>query len=834
MMNEEYSIEICSQLKEKFQQQNLYRPMRIKRYDPGTVMNLDIEDITTAATGKVVIKIEAYVGGGFAGQVYRVKLQQVDAGLIHEEGLQAGSVYALKIFIPPSGFSRIFRNFIYWLGFQAPFQMQVNVHAARAGALWQKFIRRGARIKFGSETGVNNVFAIFRNEQMKSYGEISTWIEGRTWKLEVDDHLDLLKRYLRHKPVDTGQLGSPEYRAKKEFMSKFVTMLHQMGGAEFARQYEWATCKSQPNCLKQISSDPNPQKGLVAVDFRAGLALLPFLPMSPGDFKLIFAGFRRLSLVQFDRGNIKQLEQFISGHSEKFTDMEAMLVRLKESERIYRTSQIDISHNHFKLLFSKKLWSGIVASARSAWKIRNLIDKNCEIRLKKNWPLQFFFYIVGIIPILGNFIRKIFGHQGWRRHYGRLLSSWSYLRRAWRAKVAEKITVWHRNGRLSEKKALRLANASWRYLAHLPLSILPGGLHRFFSDWTYAKQKLHHILVRPIKLYFNADSREQWLKDMVAEGQKKQMLTPEDASIIHNQIKEPFIQKYLKSLAVHVCTLPVTQIVSLLVSWIYVTMHPELTTAQAAAAVGAILILFQITPVSPGSLVRGFYVLALVIRERNFKDYNIAVFLGFFKYIGYLAFPIQMTYRYPTLARFMAGHWATEAVHIIPVFGERGALLEHWVFRLFYNLPLTIRRRMQKIALNRQNQSARYWHLVPLTLVGAAILTIADRLFYKNTLLIPTLKDNWWLIILAMVVGGRLVTRLCGGASLAKRIISAVVFGTMAALVYSAITLLLPLVESMTFEGHLPTFLWHFFLFTLLSTISAIITEIKKQDPDIK
>jgi len=70
-------------------------------------------------------------------------------------------------------------------------------------------------------------------------------------------------------------------------------------------------------------------------------------------------------------------------------------------------------------------------------------------------------------------------------------------------------------------------------------------------------------------------------------------------------------------------------------------------------------------------------VLYLVIRERNIKDYNIALVLAFFKYVGYLAFPIQMAYRYPVLARFMAVHWATSAVHIVPVFGESGALLEH-------------------------------------------------------------------------------------------------------------------------------------------------------------
>ena len=168
------------------------------------------------------------------------------------------------------------------------------------------------------------------------------------------------------------------------------------------------------------------------------------------------------------------------------------------------------------------------------------------------------------------------------------------------------------------------------------------------------------------------------------------IITEEDAELILSKIKEPFIQKYLKSLAVHVCTVPVTQVVSIILAVIYVLMHPEMPRSQSWGVGLGIVALFQVIPLSPGSLVRGLYVLYLVIRERNFKDYNIAVFLGFFKYIGYLAFPIQMAYRYPELARFMAAHWATEAVHIVPVFVETGALLEHWVFCLFYNRPLTI------------------------------------------------------------------------------------------------------------------------------------------------
>jgi len=261
-----------------------------------------------------------------------------------------------------------------------------------------------------------------------------------------------------------------------------------------------------------------------------------------------------------------------------------------------------------------------------------------------------------------------------------------YLRRALRARIAEKVILWHRAGRLSGDMALKTAAKPWLFWCHLPLSILPAGLHRFLTDRRFRKEKLIYIFVRPFKLYFNRQLREQWLRDMVAEGQKKHMLSDDDAQTILTQINEPYIQKYLISLVVHLLTLPVTQIVSVTVAGIYYLLHRGEPNAFAKGL--GIIVAFQLVPISPGSLVRGLYVLALVIKDRDFRDYSIAAILGFFKYIGYLAFPIQMTYHYPAMARFMAGHWATEAVHIVPVFGERGALLEHWGFCLFYNCLL--------------------------------------------------------------------------------------------------------------------------------------------------
>jgi hypothetical protein len=251
-------------------------------------------------------------------------------------------------------------------------------------------------------------------------------------------------------------------------------------------------------------------------------------------------------------------------------------------------------------------------------------------------------------------------------------------------------------------------------------------------------------------------------------------------------------------------------------------MHPEMPRAQAWGIGLGIIALFQVTPISPGSLTRGLYVLYLVIRERNFKDYNIAVFLGFFKYVGYLAFPIQMTYHYPVLARFMAGHWATEAVHVVPIFGERGALLEHWVFCLFYNWPLTIRRRIRKRAEVRATMKPRYWHAGLCAVATAGIFVPADFIYLRNIGEIPGLRDIWWLAILAPLLCGSAVTLGCRGAALGKRIVTAAVSGVLAGALYAVVSVLLS-----HDGGIVASCIWRMFIFGILSTIGAIITELK-------
>ncbi|MBN1787109.1 MAG: hypothetical protein JW806_01795 [Sedimentisphaerales bacterium] len=805
-MTVEYSAQFCRDLESRLEQLSLLRPMRRQRYESGTELDYDLEPIGSSEKVRVKLQVEKFVGGGFAGQVYKVKILEISNPDLCPD-LEVGQICAIKILIPPSGFSKLFRNALYWVGFSGPFQLQVNPAAAKAGALWQKFIRRAAGIKFGDENCVVNIFGTFVDENMGSCGEISEWIEGRTWQLEVDDHVDLLKKWRKAHILDNPKIGSPEYRAKYTFMHEFVKLLHEVGAHEFARQYEWTTLKSQPNCLKRLDGQSEPGNGLVAVDFRAGLALLPFLPMSPGDFKLIFQGLNRGSLVQFDRGDLDKLGGFIGIHREKFGDMLGLFDRLAEAEDIYRNSIPDITHNHIRLFTSGKLWSTIFDSAVVGWKVKGVVDEKAFDKLRKSRVGTFLFFLIGLLPILGNCIRKFFCHSDWHRHYVSILTSAGYFKKALDGKIIEMVTAWHRGGRVSQAKAENLLIQNWRILYHLPCLILIfPSLHRILTDWQFAKEKLYFFTVRPVKLYFNASLRREWLEDMIKQGQKKHILTDEDAKTILSHIDEPFIQKYLQSLAVHICTLPVTQIVSVTIAFIYWMTHRYQDNAWAVGL--GIIAVFQVIPISPGSLTRGMYVVYMVIKDKSFKDYNIAVFLGFFKYVGYLAFPIQMTYRYPALARFMAAHWATDAVHIVPVFGERGALFEHAIFCIFYNWPLTIRRRMRVRAQVREKMAEQYWHILPIALVAALILRFIVQWHFNIA------------VVLLCLISGALTTIYCGRAGLLKRFSAAALAGLLASVLYT--------IFSASNMGI--SILYLYFSFAIIAVIGAILTELSLPD----
>ncbi len=684
----EYSLDLCRKLSKLTKNLDLVKKYRPRRYDAGDVLSLQLTTVWPETQGVGQFRVEKFVGGGFAGQVYRCVLESLSLGEESDPcGLEEGRIYAIKIMLPPTRFSTWFRDALYWIAFQAPFSASVNDAACRAGLLWPKLLRYAMASECGDADAVADAHASFYDEVLGSYGEVREWVEGRTWRLEPD-----LKPWLRWKwkycrPQDS---QSPEFVAKRQFMSTLVAILHKMGSPELARQYEWWTLKSQPNVLKRLGFEDDPARGLCAVDFRAGLALLPFFPMSPRDIGLIVGGIFRGSLAQFDRFHYEKLRRYWNVHPGKSEEITRMAEALIEYDRRYRRSMPDLSHQCFALLVNSELRREVRYGLIEGYLAKGLIDTAFAERLRSSRAAFNFFYLLGIVPLLGVLMRRIWGNADHRKHVGLLFSRTDYRCRAVRAGAAHRLIDWHRSGRSGENRSRYLAEHPWNFwIQRCTLGLLPAKLHRPLAEPKYIAFRYREAIDFIKSFYRDADFRERWLTDLITQGYEEGMLDKAERDSIMSRIRDPFIIKYLKCLAVHFATLPITQIVSVIVASVVAVsaLLGGATWANAGVRFAVILGLFQVTPISPGSLCRGAYVVYLMVRERDFKSYMIAAPISFVKYIGYLAFPFQMVTSYPALSRFMASRWATGAVHIVPVFGEKGALLEHFVFDSFFNLP---------------------------------------------------------------------------------------------------------------------------------------------------
>ena len=684
----EHSPQLCHELAQRIAGAGLVVPYRPTRYETGDLLELEFTTVWPEVAGRGRFRVERLAGSGFAGQVYRCTVESLELdGDVANLALSVGDTCAVKIMIPATGFARRFRNALYWIGFQSAFSAQVNRAACRAGLLLTRLVRVAAAELFGTPEAVANVHASFYDDNLGSYGEIREWVVGRTWRLESDTEPRLRRRWRTIDPSDT---DSPEYVAKRRFMHSLVRLLHEMGAPEFARQYEWGTMKSQPNVMKRAGHDDDPGAGLCAVDFRAGLVLLPFLPMSPRDFGLILEGIGRLSLVQFDRCNFTSLRAFAETH-EALRDCIPMIDRLQEYDTAYRRSMPDITHQGHRLLFDSSLRADVRQGLTDGHRARGTIDEACAARLAAR-PLRFLlFQLLGIVPVLGRMLRKLWGRPDYRVHARRMLGSRTYFMASCRARIWRRLIEWHRAGRTGEAETRRLADRPSSYwVQRLTLGFLPVFLHRWIAWPGYVRERIRDWWCFMRRFYKDGAFREQWLREIIETGHRNGTLHDDERDTLLAQTGDPYVAKYLKCVAVHLATLPVTQIISILSGgaiMIWLMASGRKSWDEAAAVFGIVVLAFQATPISPGSICRGLYVVYLMLREKDFSDYVVAGPLSFVKYIGYLAFPIQMAATYPVLSRFMASRWATDAVHIVPVFGEKGALFEHFVFDMFFNYP---------------------------------------------------------------------------------------------------------------------------------------------------
>ena len=83
-METDYSVEVYQKLEKEFHKAELHRPMYMGRYENGTELTYEVTSVDDANKGRLHLEIEKFVGGGFAGQVYRVKVLDIasDSGPI--------------------------------------------------------------------------------------------------------------------------------------------------------------------------------------------------------------------------------------------------------------------------------------------------------------------------------------------------------------------------------------------------------------------------------------------------------------------------------------------------------------------------------------------------------------------------------------------------------------------------------------------------------------------------------------------------------------------------------------------------------------------------------
>ena len=97
-MDIDYSVEVHRLLEKEFENTALHRPMRLERYEGGAVLTYEVTGVARANRAKVTLEVDKFVGGGFAGQVYRVKILEIETADGSIEGLEVGGFDLLSLF----------------------------------------------------------------------------------------------------------------------------------------------------------------------------------------------------------------------------------------------------------------------------------------------------------------------------------------------------------------------------------------------------------------------------------------------------------------------------------------------------------------------------------------------------------------------------------------------------------------------------------------------------------------------------------------------------------------------------------------------------------------
>lgn len=579
------------------------------------VIETPVKGIDGTFAFDAAFRIGEKLGEGYAGQVYRVVYENTQIP------------YALKVLRPEKESKEKLRNIFYRLSFGANFAPAISEDALRYGLIWQALLRRGAgAILPEGEAAIPEPVGYFWVEQLQAFAEVQEFIEGA---IPIPDNREKNKR-------------------KDIFMNSIATLAENMGGYQIARQYKKWTLLAGANVVEKEDGS------LVAIDWRSGIALPFFLPLSPGDIPIILDNLRHGHFVNFDYADFDQLDRFIEENKEVFTDLIPLVDELKTLDTTYRQT--------------------VQKATTEQWEREKHMDQPIAETLRNNPHVYQAYLFNDNLPFIGQALHRILYSATNRAHLQNLKT--------------HDVASWQRFGRLTEEKARHLDEKTWLYALHkLFFSHGPTKLQKLTDNQELLKTA--EAIIMPLKVIMSKEEQVRWLDDKIQQGLALHLITPDQVGMLQKQAREDKMKR-------------------LVIEMVTVVPFIEITTAIPTIAnliegnylVAGILLA---APITLGGVTRSLYTIGRALgeiptalkekRKKPIVSRLSGILIAPLRGIGPTFLLPNMAIYYPEMASLLTQYYTTKVVRKVPIYGLEGGQLE----RMAYEAPEQTRRVAKKV-----------------------------------------------------------------------------------------------------------------------------------------
>jgi hypothetical protein len=654
-------------------------------YFPGERIEADIFGLGGERCGREEFVIQEYVSSGFAGQVYRAV--PVNGVLPSAGEREETQTVAIKVLKPKNRWKRIFRDLLYYCSYQTSYAPRLREPAIRSGLIWQEVLRIAAEIEFGLDSAVARPLGYYWDSGQGSYVEVHEWVESRPVRYEADDRIFFGRNSGGRIPAET------EMVRKKRFMQSLVKLCHQIGAVGLARQYEWFTLVSQANVLSRVKSESSALE-FTGIDFRPGLAVPFFLPLSPVHLRIIYAGIRRGVLVHFDEVEFERLDRFVADQGSLYPSLPELCQRLKQDDQCYRSALPNLWHAGHRSITDTKIRNAIASGLIEDWRKLDKVTPETALRLERSRLGFFLFYLLGLLPLVGGFFQRIVGSSPYRHHLKNLAFKRAYFREVFKWRKSCDLLAWFADRRISELHLQSLTRSNFSYcFDKIVLSWLPARLHRLLSDGEVFRRQLFYLIVHPLRLLLEKEYRKTWLAEIIHQQYHRGIVNADHRDDLLGQLTEARMQAFIRDLGFTIGL------------EIFSKIGYALLAAYGFSSGNFVpLVVAALGPIPPSGIVRTVYVFALLVWElpgmirqranKLFLTRALGLLVAPWRMVGNLFAPLEMFAYYHDLSLLLADYYVSRMVAVIPVLGGRGQLLEYWAFQLVFNVPLSIRKRL--------------------------------------------------------------------------------------------------------------------------------------------